>query len=589
MRNALIGMAVSGLVCAVDSQQVMAQGTFRTQSLGILEGFPRPYDPRYFRINNQSVVVGQVGQNFFAKAATWQNGIVTQLPVWPNGNYALGIGINDSGTVAVEADDSFNNKFGAIYRNGGYTSLLYPANSNVNYLTPRSINNSGQLVGYATSLGFYGYPGRAFYHAGPNGNTRPVILGIPSGYVASVAHEISDSGLIVGNISTSINASQAAVWRSSDLNSIIYLTSLDSSFVSSNSNNKAVGYVGSTAVEFTFPVSGSITSRSLGSGIANGININDMSVGNSVRTNDPTLSTGFVVYGDTRYNLNLLQSSPNGRILYTADDVNSRGEIVGLSNQGGYIAIPELARLASGTWTESSKWSWGQVPNPRSPVRIESATVDGPLTATTIAELHVGESGTAAKLTLKGNPLTVSNTNLSYATGKVNVGLQGTLAGVGTLASSDVQVNGTIAPGTSAGTITIDGNLTLSHTATVVMEIMGNANGSFDTLQITQSAVLAGTMIFDFSQFSGSFDQTLNIISAGSISGDFDQYSFIGIDPNSVQIELTSSQLSISPVAVPEMASVLLLLAGLGGGAGFAWLKWRNNTRQWESTFDSNV
>ena len=121
------------------------------------------------------------------------------------------------------------------------------------------------------------------------------------------------------------------------------------------------------------------------------------------------------------------------------------------------------------------------------------------------------------------------------------------------------------------------------------MEIMGNANGSFDTLQITQSAVLAGTMIFDFSQFSGSFDQTLNIISAGSISGDFDQFSFIGIDPNSVQIELTSSQLSISPVAVPEMASVLLLLAGLGGGTGFAWLKWRNNTKQWESTFDSNV
>jgi len=103
------------------------------------------------------------------------------------------------------------------------------------------------------------------------------------------------------------------------------------------------------------------------------------------------------------------------------------------------------------------------------------------------------------------------------------IDVDGLLGGIGTI-NGDVAVNaGAIAPGASPGTLTINGDLTLSPSSTVQIELGGNTQGvSYDLLAVNGLATLDGAM--DVSMFGGFLPQSgdlFDIMSFTSQSGDF--------------------------------------------------------------------
>ena len=98
----------------------------------------------------------------------------------------------------------------------------------------------------------------------------------------------------------------------------------------------------------------------------------------------------------------------------------------------------------------------------------------------------------------------------------------GTLNGSGTVAS-DVSSDATISPGSSAGKLTIDGNLTLTDSSILFFEIGGNIQSQeYDFLDVAGTVALDGTLNFDFfdgAEFILSDSDTLTVLSGSTITG----------------------------------------------------------------------
>jgi autotransporter-associated beta strand protein len=84
------------------------------------------------------------------------------------------------------------------------------------------------------------------------------------------------------------------------------------------------------------------------------------------------------------------------------------------------------------------------------------------------------------------------NGNQSASTGNVTVGAAGTLGGTGVV-GGNTTVNGTLAPGTSIGTLMFNGNLTLAASATSLFEL-SHSPLTNDVARVLGSVTLAGTL-----------------------------------------------------------------------------------------------
>lgn len=103
-------------------------------------------------------------------------------------------------------------------------------------------------------------------------------------------------------------------------------------------------------------------------------------------------------------------------------------------------------------------------------------------------------------------------------TGLTTIGAGGKLSGAGTLANTTVA--GTVAPGNSIGTLTINGNYV--QTASGVYEAELAANGSADLLRVTGSAALDGTLRLFASAGQYRLGQSYTLLTAGGgVSGRF--------------------------------------------------------------------
>ena len=140
------------------------------------------------------------------------------------------------------------------------------------------------------------------------------------------------------------------------------------------------------------------------------------------------------------------------------------------------------------------------------------------------------------RLHLNGNTLTKTGdgtlmVNSSFNTGGgtiINNG--GVTGGGGTVGGSLDNVGGTVAPGNSAGVLTINGNYTQGSAATLAIEVEGTGAGSgHDQLAVNGSASLVGTLdIQTASEFTpgvgeapGVIGDSYIIITADSLSGEF--------------------------------------------------------------------
>ncbi len=98
------------------------------------------------------------------------------------------------------------------------------------------------------------------------------------------------------------------------------------------------------------------------------------------------------------------------------------------------------------------------------------------------------------------------------------------LSGSGTInaTSKTLNVSGTLAPGNSAGTLSVTGDVVLAGTTISNFEIDGPSSN--DLLNVTGSLTYAGALNITTSESTGSF----NLFDFSSLSGDFSSVSLSG-------------------------------------------------------------
>ena len=106
--------------------------------------------------------------------------------------------------------------------------------------------------------------------------------------------------------------------------------------------------------------------------------------------------------------------------------------------------------------------------------------------------------------------------------GTMNVNAGGLLYGGGTI-NGNVINNGTVAPGNSPGTLTINGNYTQGAGGTLAAELGGTTAGAnYDVLNVSGAATLNGTLSLAlFGGYTGSVGDLYTLINAGRVSGVF--------------------------------------------------------------------
>jgi fibronectin-binding autotransporter adhesin len=143
------------------------------------------------------------------------------------------------------------------------------------------------------------------------------------------------------------------------------------------------------------------------------------------------------------------------------------------------------------------------------------------------------EVGADTALTLTGDYTQTDGVTLVDGTvtplGAFDV-IGGTLAGSGTVAGSVNLAGGTVAPGSSAGLLTIDGDLVFNGAATLAVEVFDIS--TFDVLAVTGAATLDGTLSVDFDdEYEPTFGDEFEVMTFGSLGGIFDQFEGLEVGP----------------------------------------------------------
>jgi len=321
------------------------------------------------------------------------------------------------------------------------------------------------------------------------------------------------------------------------------------------------------------------------SGIFSGDGIDLLQV---VRKGD-SLASGIVtnVYlGD----MGMTNSGPFNRVSNGRDSLNERGQIayraeLADGNQVVGLWTPDLywRSWSSGAWDSASHWTLGLQPGHVHDVYIAPAdnlTVAGPSTDTTVRNLQVGGGNGMATLALQ------EGVSLFVNGGIVTVESNGMLSGSGTIVG-DVHALGVISPGTSAGTIAIDGNVLLGSSAATVIELGGLGSGQFDRLVVTANLHLNGDLFVSLidghslgmnqhyliAEVGGELFGQFNTLDEGALVGNFAGHdlfiSYAGGSGNSVVLFTAIPEPNASMFLAIAAIALLHLRCRRRGSAGY--------------------
>jgi fibronectin-binding autotransporter adhesin len=148
-------------------------------------------------------------------------------------------------------------------------------------------------------------------------------------------------------------------------------------------------------------------------------------------------------------------------------------------------------------------------------------------------------------------------------TGAVDVAMGATLAGTG-LVRGDVTNAGTVSPGLSAGTLTLQKALTQLPGSTLAIELAGlNAGTEYDVLAVAGAVSLDGTLLVTTSAgFVPAVANTFTVLTAASITGAFTSTNLPALGPGlgwDVQYAATA---------------VSLVVTGAGGASPTPYEQW---------------
>jgi autotransporter-associated beta strand protein len=136
-----------------------------------------------------------------------------------------------------------------------------------------------------------------------------------------------------------------------------------------------------------------------------------------------------------------------------------------------------------------------------------------------------------------------------------------TLSGVGTINATGktVQVDGILSPGTSPGTLTVNGNLTLSSTAVSNFEINGTTSGLFDSIVGVNSMTFGGTLNLT-TGYAAALGDSVQLFSASTYTGTFSSITGTSLGGGlSWSFDAANGTLTV----IPEPSTWALLAGGL--------------------------
>ena len=123
-------------------------------------------------------------------------------------------------------------------------------------------------------------------------------------------------------------------------------------------------------------------------------------------------------------------------------------------------------------------------------------------------------------LNLNGNTLTKTGTGEMLVNNILNTGggsiavFAGVVGGSGTIGGDLTNNGGTVAPGSSPGTLSVGGNYTQTAGSTLAIEIAGLLDGEFDLLDIAGTATLDGILDISLLSLTPSPNDSFTVLSA---------------------------------------------------------------------------
>ena len=202
-----------------------------------------------------------------------------------------------------------------------------------------------------------------------------------------------------------------------------------------------------------------------------------------------------------------------------------------------------------------------------------AVTFNGPITnsGSFIVDL-TSTTNSANTFTQTAGSLTVDGT-MTQASIFIN---GGTLGGTGII-NGDIQIGagGTLGPGNSPGSLTIDGGFTLAAGGFLALELGGTAPGQFDQLFVQNGiADLLGEIQISFIDgYLPAANDTFTLLTASSFTSasSLVAFSFFGGDPGAFETIFSATTLSVvfndvtAPIPIPA-ALPMLLVALIGFG-----------------------
>lgn len=150
----------------------------------------------------------------------------------------------------------------------------------------------------------------------------------------------------------------------------------------------------------------------------------------------------------------------------------------------------------------------------------------------------------------------------------------GSLIGDGRINSANVTNSGTIAPGSSPGTLSFSSDLMLLSSSILDMELGGTNNGSYDRILVDGAFAWDGTLNISLLSYTPAAGDTFDLFDFGSVSGTFSTTNLPtlgeGLAWDFTQFD-TQGILSVT-MAIPEPGVHLLLVT--------AWLGWTTLRRR---------
>ena len=235
----------------------------------------------------------------------------------------------------------------------------------------------------------------------------------------------------------------------------------------------------------------------------------------------------------------------------SADNSLTSNGVATLRLNGGYLRADQI--IGKQGEDKSNIDFWGGT--------LETASTDLDLGKT----LVIGDGMQAAMLNLLGGTHTFAD--------DVTVNGSATLKGTGTITAPNLIIDsdGILAPGSSPGTLSLNGDLELMSGGIFEVEIGGQDPGEYDVLQILNgTADLSGELRVKFVngyEDDVSFMDTFEVLTTSDgITGNFSNVSGnrVGVygNPGSFEVDVSDGSVRLFNYVIPEPASTTMLLLG---------------------------